>query len=165
MTGSEPLFDFVLAPEKLAELLGSVEQQLSQYNMEVAISEMPYGYQSKTPQQASDVIAQQDLMQLNVLPFFDGSATTGGNAWGVVKWSIEWAQGIAPGKRIRLTQTGWPSNDSVWKANSPNGVASLASEQAYFDLLDRECGYFKYQKVGWFAHVYDVSFPSFHLHG
>lgn len=76
-------------------------------------------------------------------------------------------------KPLRLTQTGWPSNDSVrrlssfhlrselitekqvWKANSPNAVASIESEKAYFDLLDSRCGDFKKSNsVGWFAHLY-----------
>lgn len=35
-----------------------------------------------------------------------------------------------------FTQTGWPSNADVWKPNSPNAVADIANEQAYFDLLN-----------------------------
>jgi hypothetical protein len=43
----------------------------------------------------------------------------------------------------------------VWKANSPNAVANVANEKAYFDLLDSRCADFKrMNSIGWFAHLW-----------
>lgn len=42
------------------------------------------------------------IVQANVLPFFDGQATWGGNAWGVVNWSLDFFRQRAPGKQIRM---------------------------------------------------------------
>lgn len=35
-----------------------------------------------------------------------------------------------------MTQTGWPSNEDTWKANSASAVTSVKQEKDYFDLLD-----------------------------
>lgn len=40
------------------------------------------------------------LSTANILPFFDDKATNGGNAWGVVNWSLDFFRQRAPGKRI-----------------------------------------------------------------
>jgi len=60
-------------------------------------------------------------------------------------------------------QNGWPSTD-VGIANiipqSPSAVASVADEQAYFQLLDDHCEDLKAVAdggVGWFAHIYSDS--------
>jgi len=54
-----------------------------------------------------------------------------------------------------VTQTGWPSDDSVWPPNSPNAVVSVQSEENYFNLLDSQCSYFKNNSMGWMARMYD----------
>ena len=46
------------------------------------------------------------------------------------------------------------------KPQSPNAVASVSSEQAYYQLLDNHCQDFKTMApngVGWFAHIYSDS--------
>ncbi|KAK0545032.1 hypothetical protein OC844_007402 [Tilletia horrida] len=52
----------------------------------------------------------------------------------------------------------------VWKANSPSAIASVKSERAFFNLLDRNCEWFKAGVkggVGWFAHIWnDVGLPG-----
>ncbi|KAM0746989.1 hypothetical protein T439DRAFT_293419 [Meredithblackwellia eburnea MCA 4105] len=150
--GSEPLFDWVMSADDLAVQVNNLRSQLSYYGIQTTISEMPYGFQSQGD--APAVFKAIDLVEGNVLPFFDGSATTGGNAWGVVSWSISYFQSKAPGKVIRLTQTGWPSNQNVWKANTASAVASVSSEKAYFNLLDSKCTTLKGWGVGWFAQIW-----------
>ena len=61
-----------------------------------------------------------------------------------------------PGKITRMTQTGWPSNDSIWKANTPSAVASLSSEAAYAKLLDDHCQDLKKLGVGFFWQIWYV---------
>ena len=62
-----------------------------------------------------------------------------------------------------VSQNGWPSTDKGIeniKPTSPMAVASVASEQAYYQLLDNRCEFFKYVVgggVGWFAHIYSDS--------
>lgn len=151
--GSEPLFDWALDPDSLATQIYSLRQKLSIYGIKTTISEMPYGFQIHN--NAPQVFKAIDFVEANILPFFDGSATTGGNAWGMVNWSLDFFRQNAPGKQIRMTQTGWPSNDSVWKANTPTAVASVASQKAYFELLDSQCRNFKDNgRVGYFYHIW-----------
>ena len=137
-----------------------------------AISEMAYAFQENGD--APQIFKSIDMVQANVLPFFDPAATTGSNAWGVVSWSISYFQARAAGKPIRyallvsaitmsrankeasysLTQTGWPSNVNIWKANNAVAVASIQSEAAYFTLLDQKCTTLKSWGVGWFSQIY-----------
>ncbi|KAI5479288.1 glycoside hydrolase family 17 protein [Pseudohyphozyma bogoriensis] len=150
--GSEPLYDWVMSQQDLAVQVNYLRSQLSAYGIQTTISEMPYGFQSQGD--APDIFKAIDIVEGNILPFFDSGATTGGNAWGYVSWAISYLQQHAPGKVIRMTQTGWPSNDSVWKANTATAVASVASEKAYFQLLDSKCGDLKSWGVGWFAQIW-----------
>ncbi|KAK4048973.1 hypothetical protein OIO90_005608 [Microbotryomycetes sp. JL221] len=150
--GSEPLFDWALDPWSLAQAVYDVRSKLSQFKIPITVSEMPYGYQIHN--NAPDVFKAIDFVEGNVLPFFDGSATTGDRAWGMVSWSLDFFRSNSGGKRVVMTQTGWPSDDSVWKANTPTAVASVASEKAYFDLLDSQCWYFKQNNQAWFAQIW-----------
>jgi exo-beta-1,3-glucanase (GH17 family) len=116
--GSEPLYDWVMDQSALATQIYSLKSKLSMYGMQVsmsfpaiilakldaqtaqtALSDLPYGYQSQG--NAPDVFKAVDIVEGNVLPFFDGSATTGGKAWGVVSWSISYFQQYGKGKLIR----------------------------------------------------------------
>ena len=86
----------------------------------------------------------------DVLPFFSGAATTGSRANPLGE-----VNSVGKSKKIFVTQTGWPSNQNVWKANAASAVASTSSEKQYFDLLDNMCGTFKkgpHGGTGWFAH-------------
>lgn len=85
-----------------------------------------------------------------------------------------------------FTQTGWPSNKDIWcvfpqfvpcrvcfwrcglcssggalsshrPGNSASVVASVSSEQGYYDLLDGKCSELKNKGVGWFAHIWSDS--------
>ncbi|KAK0529377.1 hypothetical protein OC834_003716, partial [Tilletia horrida] len=116
VVGSEPLFDSVLEPEELAAQIMDVKDKLSNYTgkgldgMQVTLSEMPYGFMSKG--NAPSVFKAMDVVQGNVLPFFDQRATTGGQAWSLVTSAYTYFQQQAKGKKVLYTQIGWPSNDS-----------------------------------------------------
>ena len=101
---------------------------------------------------------------LGTLPFFGGSATTGGNAWGAVKSDLDTYKRLDSSKKIWLTETGWPSNTKVWKANAASAVASVSSQQGYYSMLDAHCADFKATGAGWFFHLYnDASLPGWGL--
>ncbi|KAK0550223.1 hypothetical protein OC845_002753 [Tilletia horrida] len=136
VVGSEPLFDSVLEPDQLAEQIMDVKNKLSNYTgkgldgMQVTLSEMPYGFMSHG--NAPSVFKAMDVVEGNVLPFFDQRATTGGQAWSLVTSAYTYFQKQAKGKKVLYTQIGWPSNDScAWFKSGVQGG------------------------VGWFAHIYN----------
>jgi len=162
VVGSEPLFDWVLSPDELAQQIVDVKNKLSDYTrkgldgMQVTLSEMPYGFMAQG--NAPSVFRAMDVIQGNILPFFDQRATTGGQAWPLVTDAYAYFQRQAKGKKVLYTQIGWPSDQSVWKANSDKAVASIKSQRAFFNLLDRNCEWFKTGTkggVGWFAHIWN----------
>ncbi|SGZ32781.1 BQ5605_C040g11914 [Microbotryum silenes-dioicae] len=161
--GSEPLYDGVLSATNLATEILSMKSKMAPYGTKVTFSEMPYGLQINNG--APSTMAAADFVEGNVLPFFDSQATTGANAWGVVSWSLSYFASLAPGKIIRMTQTGWPSDQSVWKANTPTAVSSILSQASYYALLDSKCSWFNANGgIGWFAHIYsDDSLPGWGL--
>ncbi|KAM0791846.1 hypothetical protein ACM66B_004103 [Microbotryomycetes sp. NB124-2] len=150
--GSEPLFDSIIDAKSLAKVVVEVKKQLSNFGMSVTVSEMPSGYQKSND--APEVFEEIDFVSGNVLPFFDEAAKTGAEASDTIKWQLDYFKQHAPDKRIVMTQTGWPSDDSIWKANGPNAVASVESEQGYFNLLDQKCSEFKKENTAWFAQIW-----------
>ncbi|KZV83430.1 glycoside hydrolase [Exidia glandulosa HHB12029] len=144
--GSEAMFDNAISASALASTIKSVKGQVKKYGITVSTSDMAYQYT-----QNKNVLNAVDNVQLNVLPFFSGAATTGARA--NVMSDINSVK--SAGKKVILTQTGWPSNQSVWKANAASAVASVNSEKAYFDYLDDQCSTFKKSGSAWFAHIWD----------
>lgn len=60
---------------------------------------------------------------------------------------------------LARAQNGWPSkvSNGSMRPNSGAAQASVAQEQAYFDMLDDQCAFFKGVPgggVAWFAHIY-----------
>ncbi|SCV73387.1 BQ2448_7313 [Microbotryum intermedium] len=151
--GSEPLYDWAISVADLTTEILSMKSKMARFGTKVTFSEMPYGLQINNGAPAT--MAAVDFVEGNVLPFFDSQATTGDQAWGVVQWSLGYFASLAPDKVIRMTQTGWPSDQSVWKANSKTAVSSISSEASYYNLLDSKCSWFKANGgIGWFAHIY-----------
>jgi len=151
--GSEPMFDHVLPIDQLVSTIQSVQGKVSQSGIQVSVSDMAYLFA-----QNPSVLSAVEHIESNTLPFFAGDATTGDKAWHNVQSDLSTYTSNAPGKKIYLTQTGWPSNTDVWPANTPSAVASVSSEKAYFDLLDSMCSTFKALPQGgggWFAHIYN----------
>lgn len=155
--GSEPLFDWVLSPQDLANQIYYVKSLIGSYGIKVSISEMKYGYEVQG--NAQMVLDAEDVVHAHELPFFDWDATTGDQAMPSLLDSTNWfVQQTYWNKKIIYSQTGWPTNANVWQPNSPNAVASVASAEAYYHLLDNACAQLKgitpRGGVGWFWHIW-----------
>ncbi|KAJ7760637.1 glycoside hydrolase superfamily [Mycena maculata] len=167
--GSEPLFDNVLSPPALAAQVTEAKANLSSLDIPVTISEMAYGYQERESDGAKDVLDAIELVDGHMLPFFSTDASTGSNSWPLVLTDLDWFVANGQGKKIYLTENGWPSvtSDGV-QPNSKSAVASVSSEQEYYQVLDEHCSYFKTVPgggVGWFWHIYsDDMEPGYGLY-
>ncbi|PWN41898.1 glycoside hydrolase [Ceraceosorus guamensis] len=171
--GSEPLFDWAISADGLADQINDVKQKLSQFitgqptAMQVSTSEMPYGYQIHG--NAPKVFSSVSTLLANSLPFFAQDASTARKAFSHVTSDLNYLKKQGPDKKIIITQTGWPSNADVWKANSAAAQANVAQSKAYFDLLDDKCEDFKQGPkggVGWFAHIWsDDGLPGWGVVG
>lgn len=106
VVGSEPLFDWVLEPQKLADQVNDVKGQLSNWtssgkdtDMQVTISEMPYGYtlHNDSPQ----IFGAVGVVHANILPFFDGRATSSSTAaWSIVVDGYKYLKKNGLGKKM-----------------------------------------------------------------
>jgi len=157
--GSEPLFDDVLSPEDLAAQVTSAKAKLADLNIPVTVSDMAYGYQKNG--NAPDVLEAIDIIDAHMLPFFSRQASTSDQSWPIVETDLNWFIDHGLGKKIILSENGWPSKTySGVKPNSPNAVANVHNEEGYYQLLDAHCNDFKAVAgggVGWFAHLYSDS--------
>ncbi|KAJ7143994.1 glycoside hydrolase superfamily [Mycena epipterygia] len=167
--GSEPLFDWVLGPPVLAAQVTAAKANLLSLHIPVTISEMAYGYQEHEDDGAQDVLDAIDLIDVHMLPFFSTLASTANNSWPLVLTDLDWFVNNGKGKKIYLTENGWPSvtSDGV-QPNSPSAVADVQNEHDYYSVLDAHCAYFKTVPgggVGWFWHIYsDNMEPGYGLY-
>ncbi|KAK7037760.1 hypothetical protein VNI00_010721 [Paramarasmius palmivorus] len=166
--GSEPLFDWVLDPNDLAAQVREMKASLADLKIPVTISEMAYGYQEHNG--ATSVMNAIDFIDGHMLPFFAYDASTSSNSWPLVTRDLDWFVQNGQGKKIYLSQNGWPSTTYPGvEPNSPDAVADIPNEQDYFTLLDSKCSYFKTVAgggVGWFAHIYsDSQEPGYGIYG
>ena len=117
---------------------------------------MAYGYQSNGG--AQSVLNAIDFVALHMLPFFSTKATTADASWSFVQNDLTWINSKVNGKKVVLTENGWPSMQSgSTRSSSPNAVSNVQQEQDYFDLLDSKCSQLKSNPgggIGWFAHLY-----------
>lgn len=162
--GSEPLFDYVLTPSQLATEVRQAKEKLKELGIPVVVSEMAYGYQAHTGSQV--VLDAQDYLAVHMLPYFSQQASTASQAWPIVENDLNWFINNGGGKKIVLTQNGWPSmNYSGVEANSPHAVSDVANERDYALLLDDHCTDLKQVSpggVGWFWHIYsDSQLPGY----
>jgi len=168
--GSEPLFDSVLPAATLASQVTAYKKKLEPYQINVTVSEMVYGFEETSASGRTAVMKAMDTVSVHTLPFFDTKATTGSAAMPLVEGDIKYFMNNAAskGKKIYMDENGWPSTTySGVEANSKKAVASVASEQQYFDLLDKQCPYFKETNGGiaWFFHIYsDDQEPGYGLY-
>ncbi|TEB27089.1 B-(1-6) glucan synthase [Coprinellus micaceus] len=168
--GSEPLYDWAIYAGDLATEVKNAKSSLSSLGIPVTVSEMAYGYQVRQGDGSLDVLKAVDFVDAHMLPFFSTKASTAKNAWPIVMDDLNWFLNNAGGKKIYLSQNGWPSvTSSNVQPNSPNAVANTQNEQDYYDLLDSHCNDFKSMKgggVGWFAHIYsDNQEPGYGIYG
>jgi len=158
--GDEPLYDWAAGdPQTLANAINSMKSAFKSagLNIPVSISEMAYGYQQAMSSGAQSVIDAVDMAMINTFPYFAQDAHDGGStySWNDFTSDINWFKQHFGSKLLLVTQTGWPSNPSVWPPNSPNAVVTVQSEANYFNLLDSQCSYFKTNNIGWMARMYD----------
>ncbi|KAJ7590206.1 glycoside hydrolase superfamily [Mycena floridula] len=154
--GSEPLYDDVLSASDLASQVQSAKSNLTGLHIPVTISEMAYGFQVNDPNHV--VMNAIDVIDGHMLPFFSQEASTANNSWPIVTDDLNWFINNGNGKKIYLTENGWPSTtyEGV-EPNSPDAVANVQNERDYFNLLDSQCSYFKQAPgggIGWFSHIY-----------
>ncbi|KAK7032747.1 B-(1-6) glucan synthase [Favolaschia claudopus] len=147
--GSEPLFDFVLDPPVLAEQVIAAKANLSSLKIPVTISEMAFGYQSWTQSISSTHTCCR---------FFSTQASIANNSWPIVLTDLNWFIDNGEGKKIYLSENGWPSvtSDGV-QPNSPSAVANVQNEHDHYTVLDAHCKDFKAVPgggVGWFWHIF-----------
>ncbi|EIM82926.1 uncharacterized protein STEHIDRAFT_133723 [Stereum hirsutum FP-91666 SS1] len=158
--GSEPLYDDALSPDNLTAQILAAKANLSDLSIPVTVSELAYGYQERGgTQNVLDVI---DSINIHMLPLFNSNASTANESWPIVYGDLEWFIEHGNGKKMYLTsiQNGWLSEIALTsqQPSSPNAVADIPNEQAYYQLLDDKCKYLKTVSgsgVGWFAHIYD----------
>jgi len=157
--GDEPLYDWDFgSPDALATYITKLKSTFSSHNLSIpiSISDLAYGWQ-----QAGDTSSVQnavDFYMINNFPYFAQNAQSGGSAssWTNFESDMDYFRGIAKGKTLLVTQTGWPSNENLYAPNSPDVVASIPSEKAYWNLLDGHCSdYFKTNNVGWMWRAWD----------
>lgn len=174
VVGSEPMFDNVMSPEGLAKQIDYVKSQLSEWTgngddddddgtaMQVTLSEMPYGYQTRG--NAPAVFKAVDVLHTHILPFFDWHVAGAGSpaTAGMVTTGLDYMTKYGQGKKIIISQTGWPSDSKVWPPNSKQAVASVGQEQAYYKMLDENACSWKGPKggVAWFSHLYSDAMLS-----
>jgi len=154
--GSEPLFDGVLSPGDLSSQVYSAKSNLKSLGIPVTVSDMAWAFQ-KSSGGATDVLAAMDSVNAHTLPYFASNARGAGDSWGNVAGDITWFQNNAKGKKIWLSENGWPSVSSQGvQPNSDSAYTNEGQEKVYFDLLDSKCSYFKSTAggVAWFAHIY-----------
>ncbi|KIK58039.1 glycoside hydrolase family 17 protein [Collybiopsis luxurians FD-317 M1] len=166
--GSEPLFDDVLSPQDLANQVWSAKADLAGLGIPVTVSDMAYSYQKDGG--APQVINAIDFVDAHMLPFFSAQASTAKNSWPLVLDDLNWFVDNVNGKKIYLSENGWPSTTYPGvEPNSPDAVADVPNEHDYYTLLDSQCEYFKTVPgggVGWFAHLYsDDMEPGYGIYG
>ncbi|TDL26978.1 glycoside hydrolase [Rickenella mellea] len=158
--GDEPLFDHDAgSPSQLASYIKQMKSDLKNAGLSdipISISDMAYGWQSAGD--IAPVAAAVDFFMINNFPYFNSNAESGGSsvAWKDFTNDIAYFESIANGRPLLVTQTGWPSNKDLWPPSSPNVVASVSSEEAYWKLLDSHCAdFFKAKNIGWMWRGWD----------
>jgi len=122
----------------------------------VSISDMAVGWQS-----SGNITSMQnavDFFMINNFPYFNENAQWGGDndSWADFLVDMQYFESLANGRPLLVTQTGWPSNTITFAPNSPDVIATVPSEEAYFKLLDSHCeDYFKTANIGWMFRNWD----------
>ncbi|KAF8629950.1 hypothetical protein AX17_005516 [Amanita inopinata Kibby_2008] len=158
--GSEPLFDEAIDPYELAAEVKKAKKNLAPLHIPVTVSDLAFSYQRGYNNGAKEVLEAINVVDAHMLPFFSAEASTAKKAWPLVKNDLEWFVKHSSGKKIYLSENGWPSVTSPGvQPNSRNAVANVRNEHDYYALLDEHCPDLKAVRgggVGWFAHTENV---------
>ena len=82
--GSEPLFDGAISAKDLAQQVQAAKKELADVGVPVTVSEMAFGY-TKNKNNAQNVLDAIDSINVHMLPFFSGDAST--CAWLLLEYS------------------------------------------------------------------------------
>ncbi|KAL5525109.1 hypothetical protein ACEPAF_8978 [Sanghuangporus sanghuang] len=158
--GDEPLFDNDFgSADNLASYIRQMKADFAAAGLSdipVSTSELAYGWQISG--NITAMVDAVDFFMINNFPYFAFDAQSGGSntSWADFLSDMDYYASIAQGKPLLVTQTGWPSNEEQYAPNSPAVVASVNSEEAYWDLLDRHCeDFFKPKNIGWMWRNWD----------
>lgn len=158
--GDEPLYDWDFGtPQNLADHILQMKEDFQAAGLSdipVSISDMAYGWQIEGD--ISSVADAVDFFMINNFPYFAWDAQSGGSntSWADFTNDMAYFAELSQGKPLLVTQTGWPSNEDQYAPNSPEVVASVASEKGYWQLLDDHCeDFFKPQNIGWMWRSWD----------
>ncbi|THH08828.1 hypothetical protein EW145_g2438 [Phellinidium pouzarii] len=158
--GDEPLYDNDFgSADNLASYIWQIKATFAAAGLSdipVSISELAYGWQISG--NITEMVNAVDFFMINEFPYFAFDATSGGNttSWNDFLNDLDYYQNISQGKPLLITQTGWPSNEDEFAPNSPAIVASVPSEEAYWNLLDSHCeDFFKAKNIGWMWRSWD----------
>ncbi|EJD05095.1 glycoside hydrolase [Fomitiporia mediterranea MF3/22] len=161
--GDEPLYDDDFgSPDNLAKYIKRMKKAFSSAGLSdipISISDMAYGWQNPSGD-ISNLVDTVDFFMINDFPYFAWDAEDGGSdtSWNDFIGDINYFEGIANGKPLLVTQTGWPENRNEFAPNSPKVVVSLEAEKGYWNLLDSHCeDFFKDKNIGWMWRSWDDS--------
>ncbi|KAF8896688.1 glycoside hydrolase family 17 protein [Infundibulicybe gibba] len=149
--GSEPLFDRAIEPNDLVFQVRNAKTSLASLQIPVTVSDMAYSYQKvDTDRGSQSVLDNIDVINAHMLPFFSAEASTSANSWPLVLNDLNWFVSHGGGKKIYLSEVKRLAiyNIPGVQPNSPQAVANVANEKAYYDLLDSKCSYFKTVRGG-----------------
>ena len=121
VVGSETLFRRDFSKDKLIEYIEYVRGKVNDKNIPVTTSDTATAWNSPELVNACDVIL------VTIYPFF--SDVSAENAAEALKETYEQVKGVANGKQVIISETGWPT------AGSPEGAAVPSEENArlYFE--------------------------------
>lgn len=152
--GDEPVYDQDFGDNSvLVQKIKTMQAAFKKAGQDipVSVSDMAYGW--KQGGDISSVADAVDFFMINNFPYFAVNAAGGGDssAWSNFMSDMTYFKGIAKGKPLFVTQTGWPSNKNEFNPNSGAVQATVnGGEEPFAKLLDSHCSdYFKKNKIGW----------------
>jgi len=150
--GNEELFDGDITPERMIAEFKTIRSRLAPLKIPVTTAEQTSKYEP-------DVAKAVDIILDNAHPYFADDATTGANAWPFISSALSYFNTTVPGKKVVVTETGWPSTMSTspyWQPSSPNCVTSLASETDYWNMMSSHCPDWKARNMGYFVFCFNA---------
>ncbi|PRP88527.1 hypothetical protein PROFUN_02938 [Planoprotostelium fungivorum] len=145
--GNELLFDNTIGEDQLIQTIQRVKSSLSDFNIPVGTSEMPY-------KMTDNVASHEDLLMANILPYFADDATDGGNAWNDMTYDMDKSRKQTSGK-FMITETYWAWKLNDWKPHSGNAVTSIDSMQNFWNMMSNHCDDWKQWNAGYFAYCFN----------
>ncbi|GAA5882841.1 hypothetical protein JCM16303_002489 [Sporobolomyces ruberrimus] len=163
--GSEPIGDGVLGDDFISKL-AAFRSKMNSFGIPVGISEdwdrPQLSSGGKLTSKGRNVLKNTDIAHLHVMPHYHpDTAPFISDAWPYAAAQIAWARENLKQPTL-VTQTMWSSEQGGLHARGGHDEeANLAAFTTYWDAFSSNCGFFKFEQVGWFVHVFDDSQESF----